>query len=77
MPGRKSVGPVSYSESGGLGLEAGEVGGQDTGLVELTRAHQAGDCMSAGGDGHDRSFMPRKAETQGRSEGSQMYLEST
>lgn len=30
-----------YLETGGLGLQTGEVDGQDTGLVELTGAHQA------------------------------------
>lgn len=31
----------SYLESSGLSLQTGEVSGQDTGLVELTGAHQA------------------------------------
>jgi hypothetical protein len=31
----------AYSEAGGGGLETGEVSGEDAGLVELTRAHEA------------------------------------
>jgi hypothetical protein len=32
---------LSYGEAGRSGLQTGEVSGENTGLVELTRAHQA------------------------------------
>lgn len=32
---------LTYLEPGGTSLQAGEVGGKNTGLVELTRAHEA------------------------------------
>ena len=38
---------VSYREGRGLGLKAGEVRGENAGLVELTGAHQAVGELSA------------------------------
>lgn len=35
------VGGCAYLEPGGTRLQAGEVSGKNTSLVELTRAHQA------------------------------------
>ena len=55
----------TYRETGRLGLETREIGGEDTGLVEFTRAHQAGGGKSVSDDwGHVEC-------------GRESYLEST
>jgi hypothetical protein len=63
----------AYSEAGGGGLETGEVSGEDTGLVELTRAHEAVRTRSSAyctrGNGVDESVHCgplRPVEVRGR-----------
>ena len=66
----------AYSEAGGGGLETGEVSGKDTGLVELTRAHEAVRTRSSAyctrGNGVDESVHCgplRSVEVRGRDYG--------
>lgn len=36
---------MAYREAGRLGFQAGEISGEDTGLVKLTRAHQTREIL--------------------------------
>lgn len=52
----------AYGKAGGGGVETGEVDSEDTGLVELLRAHQAV-IMSVQGTKNESSLEARKPES--------------